>query len=112
VLLFVLGPPLPAAMALLVLAGTGTSAMIGLDQLTVAALPEEVRRRGFALLQAGMMVTQGLGFAAAGAAAEWLPVTTVIPVAGICGLAVVLVAGHRLRRAHPAARRPDRVAVG
>lgn len=102
VLLFGLTPGLPAAFGLLVLAGAGAY-LIGLDQLTLATLPPAERRRGFALVGAGMMVTQGLGFAAAGALAEWLPVAAVVPLCGSAGLATVLAAGRALVRAHPSA---------
>jgi len=103
VLLFAFAPSLPVAITLLVLSGLGTSYLIGLDQLALATVPEEIRRRAFTLLQAGSMVSQGLGFAAAGAVAERLPVTTVIPLLAACGLAAVTLVGVRLRRAHPAA---------
>ena len=95
---FAFAPSLPVAIALLVLSGLGTSYLIGLDQMALAAVPEDIRRRAFTLLQAGSMVTQGLGFAAAGAIAEWLPVTTVIPLLAGSGLVVALVVGSRLRR--------------
>jgi hypothetical protein len=98
-LLFAFGPSLPVAIALLVLAGLGTSYLIGLDQVALATVPEPIRRRAFTLLQAGSMVTQGPGFAAAGAVAEWLPVTVVIPLLAAAGLVIVLVIGTRLRRA-------------
>ncbi|MDT7706204.1 MAG: hypothetical protein QOG20_1811 [Pseudonocardiales bacterium] len=107
VLLFAVTPSLPVTMALLVLAGLTTSYFIGLDQLALATVPEDLRRRGFALQSAGMMVTQGLGFATAGALAEWLPVNAVIPIVAACGIVVALVVGLGLRRAHPAARRRE-----
>lgn len=94
-LLFAFGPSLPVAVGLLVLAGLGAY-LIGLDQLALATLAESARRQAFALLSAGMMVTQGLGFAAAGAVAEWLPVTAVIPLFALTGLLVVLVTGRTL----------------
>ncbi len=94
-LAFAFGPPLPVALGLLVLAGMGAY-LIGLDQLALATVPEHARRPAFALLGAGMMVTQGLGFAAAGALAEWLPVTAVVPLFAAAGLVVVLVVARRL----------------
>lgn len=97
VLGFAITPPLAVAVGLLVLAGMGFSYMIGLDQLAVAALPDDVRRQAFSLLTAGMMVTQGLGFACAGALAEWLPVPMVITLVAASGLLVTLAAGMRLR---------------
>lgn len=101
VLLFAFAPSLPVAIALLVLSGLGSSYLIGLDQIALATVPEDVRRRAFTVLQAGSMVSQGLGFAAAGALAEWLPVTTVIPLLGGTGLVAVVLVGARLRRTHP-----------
>jgi hypothetical protein len=44
-------------------------------------------------------VTRGLGFAAARALAEWLPVTVVVLLAALGGLATVVVVGIRLRPA-------------
>ena len=102
-LLFAFGPPLVAAVGLLVLAGSGAY-LIGLDQLALAAAPTTARRSAFTLLGAGMMVTQGLGFAAAGAAAEWLPVTAVIPLSAATGLLVVLAVGRGVARAGRYAR--------
>lgn len=93
VLAFALEPALPLAIAALVVAGLGTSYMIGLDQIAVATIPDEVRRHTFALLGAGMMVTQGLGFATAGALAELLPVPVVVPLLALAGLVTVLVVG-------------------
>lgn len=104
VLLFATTPSLPVAMAVLVLSGLAGSYLMGLDQLALATVPEDLRRRGFALQSAGMMVTQGLGFAAAGAMAEWLPVTVVIPLFAGSGLVVALVVGRRLGRSQPDAR--------
>ncbi len=97
VLFFATTPPLPVAVGLLVLAGLATSANIGLDQIALATVPEDVRRHGFTILGAGMMVSQGLGFAAAGALAEWLPVPVALPLLAGTGLLVTLVAGVRLR---------------
>jgi hypothetical protein len=48
---------------------------------------------------AGLMLTQGLGFAAAGAAAQALSVPAVITAAGIAGLTVVLALARALPRA-------------
>ncbi len=107
VLLFAFTPSLPVAIALLVASGLGTSYLIGLDQIALAAVPEDLRRRAFTLLQAGSMVGQGLGFAVAGAIAEWLPVTTAIPLLASCGLVVVLAVGARLRRRSPGRSAPD-----
>jgi hypothetical protein len=96
VLGFAVEPSLPVAIALLVVAGLGTSYMIGLDQIAVATVPDDVRRRTFTLLGGGMMVTQGLGFAAAGALAEYLPIPVVVPLVALAGIGTVLLAGRSL----------------
>lgn len=95
---FALTPPPPVATALLVLAGVGIAHLQGLDQVSLRVVPADVRREGFALVHAGQMTTQGLGFAAAGAAAEHLAPSTVIPVAGVCGVLAVIIVTGRLRR--------------
>jgi hypothetical protein len=93
----VTGLALPVVIALLVVAGAAGSYLIGLDELAIPTVPEDVRRRSFTLLGAGTMVTRGLGFAAARALAEWLPVTVVVPLAALGGLATVVVVSIRLR---------------
>lgn len=102
-LFFVFGPPLPVAIGLLVLAGLGAY-FIGLDQIVLTLVPENRRRQAFTLLGGGAMVTQGLGFAAAGATAQWWAPAVVIPVFAGVGLIVVLVVGRRLRTVAPAER--------
>lgn len=102
-LLFLTAPPLPVAVGLLVLAGLGAY-LIGLDQIVLSLVPEVRRRPAFALLGGGSMVTQGLGFAAAGAAAQWWAPTVVLPVFAVTGLVVVLLTGRWLRTTVPAMR--------
>ncbi|MFC4947844.1 hypothetical protein [Pseudonocardia sp. GCM10023141] len=101
VLGYAFAPPLAVTITLLVVAGAGMSYLIGLDQLAVAAIDEDARRQAFTVLTAGNMVTQGLGFAAAGALAEWLPVPAAVPLLAATGLTVTLLAGRHLRRTHP-----------
>jgi hypothetical protein len=96
VLGFAVEPALPVAIALLVVAGSLAGYMIGLDQIAVATIPDDVRRRTFTLLGGGMMVTQGLGFAAAGALAEYLPIPVVVPLVALTGIGAVLLAGRPL----------------
>lgn len=96
VLGFAFTPSLPVAIAMLIVAGFGSSYMIGLDQIAVATIPDDVRRRTFTLLGGGMMVTQGLGFAAAGALAEYLPIPVVVPLVALAGIGTVLLVGRSL----------------
>ncbi|GHA74174.1 MFS transporter [Streptomyces termitum] len=90
-LLYALRPgPALAALAL-VLAGAAGAYTLGLDAWFVAAVPEERRGRAMTLMTAGMMTVQGLGMAAAGLAAEFVPVHLVV--AGAGALAVLAVGG-------------------
>jgi hypothetical protein len=105
VLFFATGPPLAVAVVLLVLAGAATSYHLGLDQIALAAVPEDVRRHAFTILGGGTMVSQGLGFAVAGALAERLPVPVVLPVLAGTGLLLTFAAGvvvFRTDRGNPA----------
>ena len=96
VLFLAAAPPLPVAVGLLVLAGLSAGHHLGLDRIALATVPEELRRPGFTLLGAGLMVSQGLGFAAAGALAEWLPVPVVLPLLAGAGAVLTLMAGRAL----------------
>ncbi|MFJ2214588.1 MFS transporter [Streptomyces sp. NPDC101062] len=102
-------PGLGWALSALVLAGAGASYVIGLDQWFVAAVPEELRGRAMTLLTAGLMTIQGFGMAAAGLAAEFLPVHQVVAGAGAIGTLCCLVLVrevHRTRARDPEHRAP------
>ncbi|MCP9206468.1 MFS transporter [Streptomyces sp. NEAU-Y11] len=73
------------ALALQVLTGFGIAYSLGLDQWFFAAVPEELRGRAMTVLTAGLMTSQGLGMAVAGAVAEFAPVPTVAAVSGGAG---------------------------
>jgi MFS family permease len=88
-LAFVLHPSLLAAGSLLVLVGLGTTYELGLDQRLLAALDDGNRGVVLSISSSGLMLSQGLGFALAGAAAELLPLTAVIAGSGALGLVVV-----------------------
>ena len=103
---FAAGPGLAVALALLVVAGLGSAWMVGLDGLLVTTAPPELRNRALALNSAGLMFTQGAGFALWGVVGQYLPLPLTIPLAAVAGTVVVLT----LR---PAARpRPGRPARG
>ncbi|MFF2699124.1 MFS transporter [Streptomyces cyaneofuscatus] len=98
---YVIRPGLPLALAALALAGTGAAYVIGLDQWFVDAVPPELRGRAMTLLTAGMMTIQGAGMALAGLAAEFFPVHHVVAGSGIIGTVVALLVVAEVRRTAP-----------
>ncbi|MCX2925263.1 MFS transporter [Streptomyces sp. NEAU-W12] len=95
-LFFVFAPGLVPATLLLVVCGLGFTYAMGLDQRVLDATPGELRGRALTITMAGLMIGQGVGFAAAGATAEFLPAHLVVAGAGVLGLAGVVVCGVRL----------------
>ncbi|WP_017591655.1 MFS transporter [Nocardiopsis potens] len=93
--LFLAGPGPAVAVAALALGALGFGYTLALDALLLEATPEALRGRVFAISSAGMMITQGLGFAAAGAFAEFAPPGAAVAAAGAGGIAVVLGLGLR-----------------
>ncbi|WP_372409654.1 MFS transporter [Streptomyces luteireticuli] len=81
-------PPLLWALPALVLVGAGMLYTLGVDRWFVDAVPEELRGRAMTLQVSGLMTVQGLGMAAGGAVAEWVPVHWVIAGAGAVGALV------------------------
>ncbi|MFD5429027.1 MFS transporter [Streptomyces sp. NPDC127084] len=96
-LVYAVRPGLLLAVLVLLLAGLGSAYSLGLDQWYVAAVPEELRGRAMTLLTAGMMTLQGLGMAAAGVVAEFVPVHRAVAGFGAVGAGCVLVLALRLR---------------
>ena len=82
-------PGLGLAIGLLVISGLGSAWAVGLDALLIGAAPAGLRSRALALASAGLMFTQGAGFAFWGLAGQVLPPTMVIPAAAAAGLLVV-----------------------
>jgi predicted MFS family arabinose efflux permease len=97
-LCFVARPALLPAMALLALSGLGWSYSIGLDQRLLDATPEPLRGRALSLATSGLMVANGLGFAAAGAAAELASPQAVIVVSSLAGLVAVALLARPVTR--------------
>jgi predicted MFS family arabinose efflux permease len=89
-------PGLVPAMALLILSGLGWAYSIGLDQRLLEVTPERLRGRTLSLATSGLMVANGLGFAAAGAAAELASPRTVIVASGLAGLLAVMLLARPL----------------
>jgi predicted MFS family arabinose efflux permease len=88
-------PGLGVALLVLVASGLGSAWGAGIDGLLLEAAPENLRSRALAALSAGLMFTQGAGFAVWGIAAEGLPVTVVIPIAAVLGAIAAAATGSR-----------------
>jgi MFS family permease len=87
---FAVSPGLELALGLLVVSGLGSAWMPGMDGLLVATAPPALRSRALALSQAGLMFTQGAGFALWGIAGQYAPLPVVIPLAAVAGAAAVI----------------------
>jgi MFS family permease len=83
---FAASPGLVLAVGLLAVAGLGNAWTAGLDGLLIDTAPSGLRNRALALAGAGIMFTQGAGFALWGIAGQYLPVTIVIPLAATAGV--------------------------
>lgn len=84
-------PDLPIAIALLIASGLGFSYTPGLDSLLIDVAPVALRNRALATSGAGLMFTQGIGFALWGLAGQYGPLTVVIPTAAAAGVLTVAV---------------------
>ncbi len=89
-------PGLVLAIALLAVGGLGSAGHAGVDGLLIDTAPVDLRNRALALAGAGLMFTQGVGFALWGIAGQYLPVTVVIPLASAAG--VIAAIGLRPQR--------------
>jgi predicted MFS family arabinose efflux permease len=96
------GPPLPAVMGLLVVAGTGFAYGLGLQRAFLEAAPENRRGQLFALLSTGLMALQGIGPLVLGALAELTSPVLAIATAGLA--TVVMAPALRHRQSAPAGR--------
>ena len=82
-------PGLAVAIPLLIASGLCSVWVLGQDALILEVTPEHLLGRVFSVNTAGLISLQGLGFAAAGALAEFVPPHVAIVIAGVAGLAVV-----------------------
>jgi hypothetical protein len=87
---FAVSPGLGLALGLLVVSGLGSAWMAGMDGLLVATAPPALRNRALALSSAGLMFTQGAGFALWGIAGQYIPLPVVIPLAAAAGAVAVI----------------------
>src|SRR5262249_13961411 len=88
---FAAGPGLVLAVGLLAVAGLGSAWTAGIDGLLIDTVPPDLRNRALALAGAGLMFTQGAGFALWGLAGQYLPVTVVVPLAAAAGVVAVTI---------------------
>ncbi|WP_314177360.1 MFS transporter [Streptomyces winkii] len=98
-LLFAWRPGLALALPVLLVAGTGIAYTLGLDRWFFDAVPEELRARAMTVMTAGLMTVQGMGMAAGGVAAEFMPPHWAIVAAGAAGTVCVLAAVAAVRGA-------------
>ncbi|MFJ5217028.1 MFS transporter [Streptomyces sp. NPDC088354] len=87
---FLLRPSLPWSLAAMFVAGLTGACTLGVDQWFVEAVPQGLRGRAMTVQSAGVMSVQGAGMAAAGAAAEFVPVHLVNGWACVIGTLCVL----------------------
>jgi MFS family permease len=99
--LTILRPSLAVSMAIFAVANAFTVYQIAANTAFAERVPNERRGQAFSLANAGLVVGQGAGFAIAGAAAEVVPPSTVVALAG--GLGAVFACGLALswRRMSP-----------
>jgi hypothetical protein len=89
---FVFRPDIAASAALLVISGTGFAYTLGLDAVLLRQIPVPLRGQALAISSLPMF-TQGLGFAAAGAAGELIAPATVIWISACLALIMALLLG-------------------
>ncbi len=99
---FAASPALGVALGLLVVSGLGAAWGAGIDGLLIDTAPPGLRNRALALSSAGLMFTQGIGFAMWGIAGQYAPLPAVIPAAAVGG-ALAVAALRPRRRARVAA---------
>ncbi|MFE9539722.1 MFS transporter [Streptomyces sp. NPDC006691] len=103
---FAFRPGLWTSVALLTVCGLGFTYAMGLDQRVLDATPEELRGRALTITLAGLMIAQGLGFAAAGAVAEFLRPHVVIVIVGSIGLLTLAWCGVSIHKDRQVTRLP------
>jgi MFS family permease len=89
-LIFVMHPPLPVAVAAVVLASVGYSASLLLQERLMALTPEEMSGHALGLQSSGTLTMQGVGAALAGAVAQVSSPTTAMVVMAVVSVGVTL----------------------
>ncbi|MBV9384017.1 MAG: MFS transporter [Streptosporangiaceae bacterium] len=94
-------PGLVVSLVIFTVAGTFGMYQIAANTAFVARVPNERRAQAFGLANAGVIVGQGIGFMAAGAAAEVVPPSAVIAVGGGIGALAACALALRWRQMSP-----------
>jgi predicted MFS family arabinose efflux permease len=97
-LVFLLYPPLPVAVAAVVLASIGYAASLLLQEQLMAITPEEMSGQALGLQSSGVLTMQGVGAALAGAVAQLTSPSTAMAVMAAASVAVTLALAPRLLR--------------
>ncbi len=105
-LVFAFHPPLPAAVAAVVLASIGYSASLLLQERLMALTPEDIHGHALGLASSGVLAMQGIGAAIAGAIAQLTSPAMAMAVLSVASVSVTLslAPGLRAGRTRPAAR--------
>jgi predicted MFS family arabinose efflux permease len=99
---FATTPGLAPAVVLLALAGLGSAWTAGIDGLLIDTAPSGLRNRALALAGAGIMFTQGAGFALWGIVGQYLPsAVAIVLAAGAGALAAAILRPQRGRLEAP-----------
>jgi MFS family permease len=99
--LSVLRPGLAASMAIFAVSGSFAIYQIAANTAFVERVPNERRGQAFGLANAGLVVGQGIGFAVAGAATQWIPAQMVLALAGGLGALAAIYLTIRWLRMSP-----------
>jgi len=105
-LVFVLHPPLPIAVAAVLLASVGYSASLLLQERLMALTPDDIHGHALGLASSGVLTMQGVAAAMAGAIAQATSPATAMAILAAASVAVTLTLarGLRSRPRRPASR--------
>lgn len=88
--LFIFQPPLPVALAILIVSGLFDCYQIAANAAFVSAVPQHQRSQAFGIAQGGMSLGQGAAMILAGAAAQHYAPGDVIAATGVLGVVAAI----------------------
>ena len=103
--LMALRPGLAVSLVILAVSGSFTIYQIAANTAFVQRVPNERRAQAFGLANAGLIAGQGVAFAIAGAACEFVPPAMVVAVGGGVGAVIAIYLALRWRGMSPAVGR-------